>query len=64
MKKNLLILSSILLFFVGNAQEFPKINPLNINIARDEWGVPHIFGNTDAEAAYGLAWSNAEDAFE
>ena len=64
MKKHLLILSSLFLFFVGNAQEFPKINPLNINIARDEWGVPHIFGNTDAEAAYGLAWTNAEDAFE
>jgi len=63
MKKHFLItlfsfFSSILL-----AQEFPKINPLNINIARDEWGIPHIFANTDAEAAYGLAWANAEDAF-
>lgn len=64
MKKTLIILFTLLVFFTSEAQEFPKINPLNINIARDEWGVPHIFGNTDAEAAYGLAWSNAEDAFE
>lgn len=45
------------------AQDFPPINPLNIEIVRDEWGIPHIFGKTDAEAAYGLAWCNAEDAF-
>ncbi len=43
---------------------FPPINPDNIQIARDEYGVPHIFAKTDAEVAYGLAWANAEDAFE
>lgn len=59
---NTLLLSILSIFLF--AQEFPPIDPLNINIARDEWGVPHIFGNTDAEAAYGLAWANAEDAFE
>ncbi|PCJ88414.1 MAG: hypothetical protein COA57_03300 [Flavobacteriales bacterium] len=41
-----------------------QINPQNITIARDKWGVPHIFSKTDAEASYGLAWANAEDAFE
>lgn len=45
-------------------QEFPNINPQNVTITRDEWGVPHIFGNTDAEAAYGLAWAHAEDNFK
>lgn len=35
----------------------------NITIARDKWGVPHIFGKTDADVAYGLAWANAEDNF-
>ncbi len=45
------------------AQKNP-INPDNISIARDKWGVAHIFGKTDAEVAYGLAWANAEDAFE
>ncbi len=42
---------------------FPIINPLNITIVRDSFGIPHIFGKTDAEVAYGLAWANAEDAF-
>ena len=41
-----------------------SIDPINISIARDTWGVPHIFAPTDAEVAYGLAWANAEDAFE
>lgn len=39
------------------------INVENITIARDSWGVAHIMARTDAEAAYGLAWANAEDNF-
>ena len=38
-----------------------QINPNNIDIVRDDYGVPHIFAKTDAELAYGLAWANAED---
>jgi acyl-homoserine-lactone acylase len=41
-----------------------QINPANITIARDSFGVPHIFAKTDPEAAYGLAWAHAEDDFE
>src|SRR5690348_8777536 len=40
-----------------------QINPANITIARDSFGVPHIFSKTDPEAAYGLAWAHAEDDF-
>jgi len=32
-------------------------------IYRDQWGVPHIHGKTDADVAYGLAWASAEDDF-
>jgi acyl-homoserine-lactone acylase len=39
-----------------------QINPANITIARDSFGVPHIFAPTDPEVAYGLAWP-AEDDF-
>lgn len=35
----------------------------NITIVRDTFGVPHIYGKTDADAAYGLAWANCEDDF-
>jgi acyl-homoserine-lactone acylase len=41
-----------------------QINPANITIARDSFGVPHIFAPTDPEVAYGLAWAHAEDDFE
>lgn len=41
-----------------------QINPDKIQIARDEWGVPHIFAKTDAEVAYGFAWATAEDDFK
>lgn len=34
-----------------------------VEILRDTWGVPHIFGQTDADAAYGLAFAHAEDDF-
>lgn len=41
-----------------------NINPANITIVRDSFGVPHIFAKTDAEVAYGLAWAHAEDDFK
>jgi acyl-homoserine-lactone acylase len=40
-----------------------QINPATITIARDSFGVPHIFAPTDPEVAYGLAWAHAEDDF-
>lgn len=36
------------------------IDPQDVTIIRDQWGVPHIYGNTDADAAYGLAWAHCE----
>ena len=57
MKKFLLVL----LFL--NSAAIAQINPANITIARDSFGVPHIFAPTDAEVAYGLAWAHAEDDF-
>lgn len=41
-----------------------QIDPPRIDIARDRWGVPHIFAKTDPEVAYGLAWAHAEDDFK
>ena len=41
-----------------------QVNPINIDIVRDAYGVPHIFTKTDAELAYGLAWAHAEDDFK
>jgi len=30
-------------------------------IIRDQWGVPHIFGKTDADASFGFGYAHAED---
>jgi acyl-homoserine-lactone acylase len=38
-------------------------DPYNAVILRDTWGVPHVFGVTDADTSYGLAYANAEDDF-
>jgi penicillin amidase/acyl-homoserine-lactone acylase len=35
----------------------------DVEILRDTWGVPHVFGVTDADAAFGLAYAHAEDDF-
>lgn len=35
-----------------------------VEIIRDEWGVPHIYGKTDADVSFGLAYAHAEDDFE
>ena len=43
---------------------FSQINPDQIDIVRDAYGVPHIFAKTDSEVAYGLAWAHAEDDFK
>ena len=39
------------------------IDPSQIDIVRDHFGVPHIFAKTDPEVAFGLAWAHAEDDF-
>ncbi|MCL4218428.1 MAG: penicillin acylase family protein, partial [Candidatus Hydrogenedentes bacterium] len=34
----------------------------DVRILRDSWGVPHIFGKTDADTAFGLAYAQAVGA--
>ena len=42
----------------------PPDHRYDARIVRDEFGVPHIFGPTDADVAYGLAYAHAEDDFD
>ncbi|MBC7807575.1 MAG: acylase [Akkermansiaceae bacterium] len=35
----------------------------NVTIIRDDWGVAHISGKTDADAVFGLLYAQAEDDF-
>tara|TARA_B100001146_G_scaffold196507_1_gene184853 strand:+ start:24229 stop:26286 length:2058 start_codon:yes stop_codon:yes gene_type:complete len=47
-------------------QESITVNDGKYNsvITRDEWGVPHVHGTTDADAAFGLAYAHAQDDFK
>ena len=53
----------ILLFCCSITVSYGQINPQDIEIVRDSYGVPHIYGKTDADTAYGLAWVHSEDDF-
>jgi acyl-homoserine-lactone acylase len=35
----------------------------NITIVRDTWGIPHVYGKTDADAVFGVMYAQAEDDF-
>ncbi|MCH7853969.1 MAG: acylase [Proteobacteria bacterium] len=45
--------------------EFDRLAALaqNVTIIRDDFGVPHIYGKTDADAVFGLLYAQAEDDF-
>jgi acyl-homoserine lactone acylase PvdQ len=40
-----------------------KAHADNTEIIRDDFGVPHIYGKTDADAVFGLLYAQAEDDF-
>ena len=62
MKQKLLLLTLALGFSIG---AFSQVNPnYNVEIVRDSFGVPHIFGKTDADVAYGLVYAACEDDFK
>src|SRR5438067_11379273 len=35
----------------------------SVTISRDDWGIAHIHGKTDADAVFGLMYAQAEDDF-
>lgn len=35
-----------------------------VSIIRDNWGIPHIYGKTDANAVFGLLYAQCEDDFK
>src|SRR6478735_4840351 len=36
----------------------------NVNVIRDNWGIPHIYGKADADAVFGLMYAQCEDDFK
>ena len=59
------MIKRIFLFILITFPAFSQnINVNNIEIIRDNYGVPHIYSETDKELAYGLAWVHSEDDFK
>ena len=48
-----------------STEEFTRlqVRAANIKIIRDDYGVPHIYGKTDADTVFGLLFAQAEDDF-
>src|SRR6218665_1791284 len=34
-----------------------------VTIMRDQWGIAHVYGKTDADAVFGMVYAQAEDDF-
>jgi len=66
-----LFIVSIFLPLLTSAQKYSaneikrfKAEANAVTIIRDNWGVPHIYGKTDAEAVFGLMYAECEDNFK
>jgi acyl-homoserine-lactone acylase len=35
----------------------------NVTVVRDDWGIAHVYGKTDADAVFGMMYAQAEDDF-
>ena len=72
MKKLALVLLLAVPACTTQTASTPPVNPdvakfqpraQGITIIRDDWGVPHIYGKTDADVVFGLMYAQAEDDF-
>ncbi|HKB79229.1 MAG TPA: penicillin acylase family protein [Thermoanaerobaculia bacterium] len=64
MKKLLLVLLALSLPFAGQASPATAArHARNVEIVRDDWGIAHVHGKTDADAVFGMIYAQAEDDF-
>src|SRR5207244_6243601 len=68
MKKLALILAIATASCTGHAAAEKDVAALQkradgITIIRDTWGIPHVYGKTEADAVFGVAYAQAEDDF-
>jgi acyl-homoserine-lactone acylase len=41
-----------------------KAEAQRVTIIRDNWGIPHIYGKTDADVVFGLLYAQCEENFQ
>jgi acyl-homoserine-lactone acylase len=69
MKKSIPILFILPLYLFAQPFSKTEINTWEkrakqVTIIRDNWGIPHIYGKSDADAVFGLLYAQCEDDFK
>ena len=61
----LVVFSMALLVSAAHASDEARwsAEAARIQIVRDDWGIAHVHGKTDADAVFGMAYAQAEDDF-
>src|SRR5712692_8775292 len=68
LKKLVLLLAAASASFAFQAARDPEAarweqEARNVTIVRDDWGIAHVYGKTDAETVFGTMYAQAEDDF-
>jgi acyl-homoserine lactone acylase PvdQ len=68
MKKLILVLAATSAAFSFQTDRNPDVTrwekeSQNVTIIRDDWGIAHVYGKTDADAVFGMEYAQAEDDF-
>jgi acyl-homoserine-lactone acylase len=67
MKKNVLLIALVMLSTLGRAESTPiqrwAAEAKNVTIVRDDWGIAHVYGKSDADAVFGMIYAQCEDDF-
>lgn len=60
-----LILAALLLSTAAGASDLPRwqAQAKRVSITRDDWGIAHVHGKSDADAVFGMIYAQAEDDF-
>ena len=68
MKRTVLLLAILVVSFAFQRTGTPDLvkwqaQAKNVTIIRDDWGIAHVFGKSDADAVFGMIYAQAEDDF-
>ena len=62
---NMVIILLLNIAMAFNVSSYERLgDQYDVNIYRDSWGVPHIYGVTDEDVAFGFAFAHSEDDFK
>jgi acyl-homoserine-lactone acylase len=66
--KSVLMLAVVTTSFLVHAEQPPEVarwmrEARQVTIIRDDWGIAHVYGKTDADTVFGMEYAQAEDDF-